>query len=566
MARAHCRHSIPAPRHSSTRPSPACGTGSELAAPAVGCATRAGEEGIGANPAASQWRRKDTGTTFARGQQGWTRHAPDPGLRRSRRCKSSAQWQPVRSCATRSASTTSSCCTRCAPPRAADRRCAQLSPAAIAGMAFDAALPSVPPASRGRPDRLRPSGARPATLGVHASTAHPVRHDRCRHRGRRRRQRRFAQAPARAGWRARSRLPLHRRPRRQSRVAGRHLAAGGRAHGSNSTSAPARPVRPAAPTVFVLLADGSTWQMAPCPAPDTHRLAAASPAPSGLTVAAGAHGGHLAWVLSACGHQYRRNAARAAHRRSPTVRSSPPTSPAETENPEFGTLVIARPCGRASCSCACACAAISHTAARPAGAALRRTRYRTRPRRPGRVLDRSGSAPCCSSARMQYKPERPRLRLSRWIPSTTRRRWGRSRSSKPASHPAPRSRFRAFSRDELDLVDPIDGLGASSDTPALSQHVWDSYAGEPQALFRDPSQRPLSPAPAEGFAAISMRPCHRRSRAATCGWCSNSHGARSKSPRLRSASVEYPGHDLLSKTAAHAVARAGERAISCSAT
>jgi phage tail-like protein len=106
-------------------------------------------------------------------------------------------------------------------------------------------------------------------------------------------------------------------------------------------------------------------------------------------------------------------------------------------------------------------------------------------------------------------------------------------------------RFRAFTRDDLEFADPIDGKGLGGETPVLSQHTWDSFARATQALFRDPSQRPLTPAPAEGFALYDAPLIASPGRYLWLVF--EFTGTRSKSPRLRSARVEYPGHDLLKK-------------------
>src|SRR5262249_18716603 len=94
-----------------------------------------------------------------------------------------------------------------------------------------------------------------------------------------------------------------------------------------------------------------------------------------------------------------------------------------------------------------------------------------------------------------------------------------------------------------DFDDPVDGVGAGTTAPTMSQHVWDSFQAEPQALYRDPSQRPLSPAPADGFAFYDAPVIADPGRYLWLVF--EFPGTRSKSPRLRTAQVEYPGHALL---------------------
>jgi phage tail-like protein len=100
-------------------------------------------------------------------------------------------------------------------------------------------------------------------------------------------------------------------------------------------------------------------------------------------------------------------------------------------------------------------------------------------------------------------------------------------------------RFWAFTRDDLDHGDPIGGAGG------LSQRTWDLHTGPAQGLFRDPSQRPLAPAPADGFMLYDAPVIAPPGRYLWLVF--ELTGTRSKSPRLRSARAAFPGHALLSQ-------------------
>ena len=103
-------------------------------------------------------------------------------------------------------------------------------------------------------------------------------------------------------------------------------------------------------------------------------------------------------------------------------------------------------------------------------------------------------------------------------------------------------RFWAFTRDDLDFTDPIGGVKTER-PPVLSKHTWDLCRNEPQTLFRDPSQRPLAPAAADGFFLYDAPVIAPPGRFLWLVF--GLDGTRSKSPRIRSARVAYPGHALL---------------------
>jgi phage tail-like protein len=103
--------------------------------------------------------------------------------------------------------------------------------------------------------------------------------------------------------------------------------------------------------------------------------------------------------------------------------------------------------------------------------------------------------------------------------------------------------FWAFTRDELDFNDPIGGPPAPGVPPVLSRASWELDGREPQALYRDPSPRPLTPAPADGMARYDAPVIAPPGRYLWLVF--RLTGTRSKSPRLRAARVDYPGHPLL---------------------
>jgi phage tail-like protein len=133
-------------------------------------------------------------------------------------------------------------------------------------------------------------------------------------------------------------------------------------------------------------------------------------------------------------------------------------------------------------------------------------------------------------------------------------RWGRVRVQ--ACLPAGTAiTLRAFSADEFEpdtaVVPPAADIAAGTapaiapDTqcPALPRALWTRRGPASQALFRDPSPRPLAPPPDEGF-AIYDAPVP----AAPGRWLwlvVEFSGTRHKSPRLKDIEIEFPGHDLL---------------------
>lgn len=294
--------------------------------------------------------------------------------------------------------------------------------------------------------------------------------------------------------------------------------------------------------VFVLLAGGETWQLAPCEAPVRTDWPAIADAER-LTVSASASGGLLAWVLTQPGSGDAELHALHDDQREPAPFATDLVS--EDADPDFGALLT--------------------LAGRP-GEPFRRWRIHAGviTEQPGLVAphyDGRGIA-LAPDGRIAYwttqglrhaAPARTRYQEHGWVfgfaldSGIDQTRWGRLQVE--ACIPSGTEvRFRAFSRDELDYHDPMAPTlpgAAHPEAPLLSINTWSQAAGEPQRLYRDDSQRPLTPTPAAGFAwydAPVMAPSGRYL------WLVfELTGTRGKTPRLRGSRVDYPGHDLLSK-------------------
>lgn len=114
-------------------------------------------------------------------------------------------------------------------------------------------------------------------------------------------------------------------------------------------------------------------------------------------------------------------------------------------------------------------------------------------------------------------------------------------------------RVHAFTRDDLDYGDALPRTAPSGEalaaidleesTPLPSTLAWGFRPEGAQILYRDESLRPLAPAPAEGFAHYEAPVIAPPGRFLWLVF--EFGGTRSKSPRLRSARVAYPGHNLL---------------------
>jgi len=294
--------------------------------------------------------------------------------------------------------------------------------------------------------------------------------------------------------------------------------------------------------VFVLLDDGHVWQLAPCDAPVETDWPAVADADR-LSVCAGAKGHPLAWVLTQAG-----TGATELHALHLDAHYPAPFATdliCEAEHPDFGALL---------------------TLANRPGEVF--NRFRLLDAQPtaqpdliapnydgrgialapdGRIVYWTGKGlRHAAPARMHY-PTQGHVFGFALDAGLDQTRWGRIRIE-ACIPPGTRIRFHAFTRDELDYTDPMPPTPpgeAHPDAPLLSSHTWTHVTGEAQAVHRDVSQRPLSPAPAEGFAwydAPVMAPPGR-----FLWLVFELGGTRSKSPQLRGAHVEYPGHDLLDK-------------------
>ena len=291
--------------------------------------------------------------------------------------------------------------------------------------------------------------------------------------------------------------------------------------------------------IFVLLADGSTWQFSACSEPK-RTIWPALAGGQRLSVAAAARGGLLAWVLSNPGALDA--TLHALHLGKSIALPFCTDIASEAEDADFGTLMI--------------------VAQRPGETFLRLRLLANQPTMLPPLMaphyDGRGIAlaPDCrvaywtvqglrhaAPARAQYRQHGTLFGFA-LDSEHDQTQWGRL-LVEACLPTGTELRFRAFSRDDLEFDDPVDGVGLAGETPVLSQHTWDHYAGPSQLLFRDPSQRPLTPVPAEGFALYDAPLIVAPGRYLWLLF--EFSGTRSKSPRLRSASVEYPGHDLLNK-------------------
>ena len=291
--------------------------------------------------------------------------------------------------------------------------------------------------------------------------------------------------------------------------------------------------------VYALLADGTTWLIAPCSQAERTAWPAVADADR-LVVAAAADGGTLAWVLQRAGrvgaNLY------ALHLKRSLATPYATDLVAEAENAALGALIT--------------------LAQRPGEEFLRLRLLGNQP-----AALPSLSAPNYDGRGIALAPD---ARIAYWTPKGLRQaaparthykpdgrvfsialdaghdqnRWGRM-IVEACLPPGTQIRCWAFTRDELNFDDPIDGLGAGSEQPVLSAYTWQHFAGDAQTLYRDPSQRPLSPAPAEGFTFFDAP---LRCDPGRYLWLVfELSGTLSRSPRLRAAQVEYPGHTLLDK-------------------
>lgn len=301
--------------------------------------------------------------------------------------------------------------------------------------------------------------------------------------------------------------------------------------------------------VFVLLADGSTWQLSACDAP------ARTPWPiivgaQRLSVSRASQGGRLAWVLTQPGSA--QAALWALHVDQPKPYTVPDARDVLSglDDADFGTWLVV---------------------AMRAGDELVRLRWLgTQP-----ALQPGLSAPGYDGSGITWAPDG---RVAYWSAQGLRHAaparahyttlglltgcaldsgldqttWGRVLLQ--ACVPAGTSlKLWAFTSDEMDHPDPmarqapggqaLSPIPLEEQTPLLSQRAWAQHTLEPQSLYRDDSQRPLSEPPQEGMAWFEAPVVAGPGRYLWLVF--EFKGTHSKSPRLHSARIEYPGHQWL---------------------
>jgi len=282
--------------------------------------------------------------------------------------------------------------------------------------------------------------------------------------------------------------------------------------------------------VFVLLADGTTWEIAPCDAPRRTPW----PAVEGAQRLALQHpdgGKPVAWVLANAG---RFDAT--LHRLQPAASLPAPfCTDLEAEARASNVLVLAQRPGE------------EFRRQQMDGAAPVPLPGLIAPHYDGRGIARAPDgriAYWTANGLRHAAPARARYRQTGLVfgfaldAEHDQSPWGRL-VVEACVPDGTQIRFWAFTRDDLDHGDPIGGGGG------LSQRTWDLHTEPPQALFRDPSQRPLAPAPADGFVLYDAPVIAPPGRYLWLVF--ELAGTRSKSPRLRSARAAFPGHALLSQ-------------------
>lgn len=124
-------------------------------------------------------------------------------------------------------------------------------------------------------------------------------------------------------------------------------------------------------------------------------------------------------------------------------------------------------------------------------------------------------------------------------------RWGRLQVQ-ACVPPGTSLSLRAFSADDLDAqaaVVPVLPLQPLAGAAALPLLLWQQRDEATQPLFRDPSPRPLQAPPEDGFAWFDAPVPAGPGRYLWLVF--DFRGTRSQSPRLREVQAEFPGHGLL---------------------
>lgn len=308
--------------------------------------------------------------------------------------------------------------------------------------------------------------------------------------------------------------------------------------------------------VFALLADGSTWHLSRCDAPQRTAWPVV-PGAARLTVSkavqSGVAGPHVAWVLVNPGAALSK--VQALHNSSSITLADVLDLVSGEDDPHTGTpLTLATKPGQDFVS-------LRWLARQPA------------------VQSSGLSAPGYDGSGIALAPDG---RIAYWSSQGLRHAWAARRQyvkqgllfgfALDSGHdqcqwgrllieacvpPGTTLKFWAFTRDELDYQDPVahtppvgtaladfTAIPEPGRTPLLSSHEW-AQADEQGAatLYRDNSQRPLTLAPEDGmqwFDAPVMAPPGRYL------WLVLSlTGTRHKTPRVRTVRAEYPGHPLL---------------------
>ncbi len=297
--------------------------------------------------------------------------------------------------------------------------------------------------------------------------------------------------------------------------------------------------------VFVLLADGSVWQLAPCDTPERTAWPAV-PGAERLALGARIGGRRAAWLLLAPGrsgaslHALHDGSLLAAPFATDLlVETAIATASAETDP----VLVLAQRPGEEFRRMQLGAGA---PVALPGLVAPHYDGRGIEPAPDGRV------AYWTAQGLRHAAPAKGRYRESGLIFATAldaeqdQSRWGRI-AIEACLPKGTDLQFWAFTADEAEVADPVSPTPAtpSGVLPTLSLHAWETARPTAQRLFRQASPPPLAPTPADGFALYDAPVLAPPGRYLWLVF--GLSGTRSKSPRLRAARVEFPGHGLLQR-------------------